>query len=199
MIPGREAGKDVGAFAASNSSLAVAGNAMIFGVGAAPGTGPKVYRTVPKCTGSEGAQCSIAWQGVEVPMAGGATSAGVFSVGMQTSSNMSGKLKVTAVAVGGDYAKPSRGTGTAAFSVDGGEHWTAAVSGPSGYRSAVQYAVDAGSWIAVGPGGTDMSKDDGKTWKPVMGDDQTGWNAVSLPFVVGEKGKIGKLRAGALK
>jgi photosystem II stability/assembly factor-like uncharacterized protein len=112
---------------------------------------------------------------------------------------MSGKPKVTAVAVGGDYAKPTSGTGTAAYSTDGGEHWMAAVRGPDGYRSAVQYASDAGAWIAVGPGGTDASKDDGKTWTAVAGEDPTGWNAVSLPFVVGEKGKIGKLRAGALK
>jgi hypothetical protein len=141
----------------------------------------------------------MAWERVAVPMAGGSTSAGVFSVGLRTSMNLSGKLKVTAVAVGGDYTKPASSAGTAAYSTDGGEHWTAAASGPQGYRSAVQYASDAGAWIAVGPGGTDLSKDDGKTWTPVAGDDPTGWNAVSLPFVVGEKGKIGKLRAGVLK
>lgn len=197
--PGREAGKDVGAFAASNSSLAVAGNAMIFGAGAAPGEEPKIYRTAPKCAAGEGDQCAIAWQGVVVPMAGGSTSAGVFSVGMRTSMDMRGKLTGKVVAVGGDYAKPSNGAGTAAYSPDAGEHWMAAANGPGGYRSAVQYAIEAGSWIAVGPGGTDKSKDDGKTWTPVEGDASGGWNALSLPFVVGEKGRIGKLRAGVLK
>jgi photosystem II stability/assembly factor-like uncharacterized protein len=197
--PGREAGKDVGAFAASNSSLAVSGNAMVFGAGAGAGQEPKVYRTVPKCASGADGQCSIAWEGTVVPMAGGSTSAGVFSVGLRVSMGLSGKPKVTAVAVGGDYAKPTSAAGTAAYSTDGGEHWMAAARAPNGYRSAVQYASNAGAWIAVGPGGTDVSKDDGKTWTAVAGEDSTGWNAVSLPFVVGEKGKIGKLRAGALK
>ena len=198
--PGRDAGKDVGAFAASNSSLAVAGSQMLFGAGAAPGQQqPMVYSSVPKCANSSDAQCALAWKSVSVPMAGGGPSAGVFSVALRTSMGLSGKPKITAVAVGGDYTKPTSAVGTAAYSTDGGEHWIAAVSAPDGYRSAVQFAIEAQSWIAVGPGGTDVSKDDGKTWMPVAGDTGTGWNAISLPFVVGEKGKIGKLRAGAFK
>ncbi len=199
--PGLDAAKDAGAFAASNSSLTSVSNVLMFGTGATPSDPAKVYRTVPVCPEQPGAgaQCSIKWVPSEVPVAGGATSAGVFSVATRTATAMNGKMTVLAVAVGGNYQKPNETAGTAAYSVDGGAHWTAATAGPSGYRSAVQYASDAGRWIAVGPGGTDRSTDDGKTWAPVPGDDPTGWNAVSLPFVVGEKGKIGKLRAGALK
>jgi len=70
---------------------------------------------------------------------------------------------------------------------------------PHGYRSAVGYDKAADACVAVGPNGMDVSKDDGVNWKPAVGDAVTGWNAVSLPFVVGSKGKIGKLRDGVLK
>lgn len=197
--PGREAAKDVGAFAASNSSLAAAGTHLMFGVGAAKGQQPMIYRSVPKCGADGQAKCALAWERVSVPMAGGSSSAGIFSVGLRASSNMKGQMKMLAVATGGDYAAPTNATGTAAYSPDGGAHWMAAAKAPGGYRSAVEYATDLGSWIAVGPGGADRSTDDGENWTPILGETATGWNALSLPFAVGEKGKIGKLRSGALK
>ena len=43
--------------------------------------------------------------------------------------------------------------------------------------------------------GSDISRDDGKTWRAL---DDGNWNALSLPFVVGPKGRIGRLNAGAL-
>ena len=56
----------------------------------------------------------------------------------------------------------------------------------------------------MGPNGTDVSDDDGRNWRPLKpgpGDapdvDQH-WNALSLPFVVGPKGRIGILRDAAL-
>ncbi len=61
------------------------------------------------------------------------------------------------------------------------------------------------AWITVGPNGTDISTDDGRNWralKPCPGEpahaDQH-WNALSLPFVVGPKGRIGKREPEALK
>ena len=53
----------------------------------------------------------------------------------------------------------------------------------------------------MGPNGTDISTDDGKTWrtvKPTAGESAAAdqkWNALSLPFVVGPEGRIGRLRA----
>ncbi len=60
-------------------------------------------------------------------------------------------------------------------------------------------------WITVGPNGTDISTDDGKNWRAVRpdaarhepADADRNWNAISLPFVVGPKGRIGKLNTGA--
>jgi hypothetical protein len=72
---------------------------------------------------------------------------------------------------------------------------------PSGYRSAVAFDQVSKRWIAVGPSGTDVSKDHGMDWTPLKPsasdapDADKNWNAISLPFVVGAKGKIGKLKA----
>ena len=49
------------------------------------------------------------------------------------------------------------------------------------------------------PNSLNISFDDGRNWKAMAGEMATGWNAVSLPFVVGEKGRIGKVRAGVLR
>jgi hypothetical protein len=110
------------------------------------------------------------------------------------------------VAVGGDYRKPNDPTGTAAFTTDGGQHWQAAQTPPHGYRSAVAYDADHATWITVGPNGTDISTDDGRTWIPLhpsvtehdAPDADQHWNALSLPYVVGPHGRVGKLRGDAL-
>jgi hypothetical protein len=109
------------------------------------------------------------------------------------------------LAVGGDYTKPNESSGTAAFSIDRGKTWAAAETMPGGYRSAVAYDAGAEAWITVGPNGTDISTDDGKNWRALQPDVGRGeaadadrnWNALSLPFVVGPKGRIGKRAEGS--
>jgi len=108
------------------------------------------------------------------------------------------------IAVGGDYKKPNDSSGTASFTRDGGIHWTSATTSPHGYRSAVAYDASTKTWITVGPNGTDISTDDGRNWRPLKPsaseapDTDQNWNALSLPFVVGPHGRIGKLRSDAL-
>ena len=78
---------------------------------------------------------------------------------------------------------------------------------PHGYRSAVAYDPTTKTWITVGPNGTDISTDDGKNWRALHPDPalheapdaDRNWNALSLPFVVGPHGRIGKLDEAALK
>jgi len=63
-----------------------------------------------------------------------------------------------------------------------------------------------GNLVTVGPNGTDISTDDGRNWHAVHPDPtlheapnaDRNWNALSLPFVVGPHGRIGKLHADAL-
>ena len=80
---------------------------------------------------------------------------------------------------------------------------------PHGFRSAVAYDEPAKTWITVGPNGTDISTDDGRNWRALKPDPRDGdppdgipedqhWNALSLPFVVGPHGRIGRLRSTAL-
>jgi photosystem II stability/assembly factor-like uncharacterized protein len=205
--PGLDAPKGAGGFAASNSGMMALGPFLLFGTGSSADGPAQVYRTVQNCpkapAGAE-VSCAIAWVPAAVPLAKGGSGAGVFSLAGRTSANMAGKLTAIVVAVGGDYTKPAENAGTAAVSSDGGATWTAAVTPPHGYRSAVTYAPLAGRWIAVGPNGTDVSRDDGKHWtalKPGSGDAadaDSGWNAISSPFVVGAKGKIGRITAAAL-
>ena len=102
--------------------------------------------------------------------------------------------------------KPDDAERTAAFTFDGGKTWQPAQTPPHGYRSAVAFDAATKTWITVGPNGTDISTDDGRNWRalhpdPAMHeppDADRDWNALSLPFVVGPHGRIGKLNPKAL-
>ncbi len=108
--------------------------------------------------------------------------------------------------VGGDYLKPNAPgvsvflpTPTYSFFMRH-QKATYPTTPPHGYRSSVAYDADQKLWITVGPNGTDISTDDGKSWRPLMpsptdpADTDKNWNALSLPFVVGPHGRIGRLR-----
>ena len=103
------------------------------------------------------------------------------------------------IAVGGDYLKPDDSANTAA-QTSSPSNWQPAKTPPHGYRSSVAYDPTQKFWITVGPNGTDISRDDGKNWTPLTPsgydppDADKNWNALSLPFVVGPNGRIGRLR-----
>jgi len=116
------------------------------------------------------------------------------------------------VSVGGDYMDPEDSSYPAWTSsqsrnsqADESFEFRLALSFPHGYRSSVAYDSTSRTWITVGPNGTDISRDDGKNWhalKPGSQDQpdaDKNWNALSLPFVVGPKGRIGRLNPGTLK
>jgi photosystem II stability/assembly factor-like uncharacterized protein len=184
--PGLEAVKGAGGFAASNSGFIAPiqskhGGILAFATSATDTAPPSVFRYRKQ-----------AWTAVTVPMPANGPSSGIFSLA---------SLGTSIVAVGGNYSKPTESAGTAAYSVDYGEHWQLSTTMPSGYRSAVAFDEARKTWIAVGPSGTDISKDHGKSWTPLkpsatdVPDADKNWNAISLPFVVGGRGKIGKLIA----
>lgn len=110
--------------------------------------------------------------------------------GEQSAANGPGSLH--ALAVGGDYTKPDTGAGTAAYRDSKSGKWIASAHQPHGYRSAVGWDANDNAWIAVGPNGSDVSYDDGHNWTPIGND---GYNAISLPWVVGPGGRIAKLKA----
>lgn len=106
---------------------------------------------------------------------------GIFALGFRDADH--------GVAVGGDYTKPRSSAGSAGYTNDG-EMWSVADRPPSGYRSTVAWDPGEQMWIAAGPTGSDLSRDNGKTWTRL---DQGNWNAISLPFAVGSDGRIARL------
>ena len=172
--------QDESAFAASNSSVFVFGEEK-YAIGTGGQGGPRVLLSPVLAQSSE---CI----GITVPLASGNESSGVFSLAFRDAQR--------GVVVGGDYKKPGDPSGTAAWTSDGGHHWTAATKPPNGYRSTVAWSSELNAWIAAGTNGSDISLDDGKTWSSL---EAGNWNALSFPYVVGPSGRIGRLRADRIK
>jgi len=196
---GRDAQADESSFAASNSELAAYGPYLLFGSG---GSAARVFATSTKCSPPPGKpngpaiyNCVVAFRSADVPVVAGSASSSVFSLAAREILAKNGILTATVVAVGGAYDHSDNATRTAAFSTDGGHSWLASTTPPHGFRSAVQWSQALKLWITVGTNGSDISRDDGKTWQPL---DNGNWNALSLPFVVGPNGRIARLNPSAL-
>lgn len=184
------------AFAASNSALAAVFGFVVFGSGGTGGAFLHIKTQTRICVDD----CSPnemnldgrkdKWEKRSVPLYQGTDTSGVFSVGLRPHVPDAPLGSSSLVVVGGDYSKPDDSTGTAASSSDGGEHWAASTKPPHGYRSAVKWSESLRAWITVGTNGSDISRDDGRTWQPL---DSGNWNALSLPFVVGPNGRIARL------
>jgi hypothetical protein len=207
---GLDVSGDSGAFAASNSALMVDEGLFVAGF-VTGGTHPCLFwRPVELVLKPYGWKPSLYWSRVELPLAKGAT-AGGYSIAYSPDLELFGSTRPALfkriVIVGGDFKKPDETAGTAVFTNDGGQGWFAAKTPPHGYRSAVAYDRKTNAWITVGPNGTDVSTDDGRNWWPLRpnaalhapADADQHWNALSLPFVVGPKGRIGKLQVGAIE
>lgn len=166
--------KGEGAFAASNSSLVIRSDGkVLFGTGGLGG--PRVFLADLNKNGN--------WTAIPVPLASRSESAGVFSLAFRDNRH--------GIAVGGDYKNPGNREGTAAFTTDGGITWQVAATPPSGYRSSVEWYPQAAAWITAGTNGSDISTDDGRSWRPL---ESVGGNALSMPWVVGAHGDIHRLR-----
>jgi photosystem II stability/assembly factor-like uncharacterized protein len=202
-------GKSEGAFAASNSCVALgpvvskSGQAREawFATGGVAGSRVIHYEHF---LGEEPERLSIS--STNLPMFPSGEGAGIFSIGIRDAHRPESEVLFREgggtsranwdlVVVGGDYTKPNDSRNTAAVSKDSGSTWTASAVPPHGYRSTVQWGESIHAWITAGTNGSDISRDDGKTWQPL---DNGNWNALSLPFIVGPKGRIARLNAAAL-
>ena len=162
-----------GAFAASNTCLALSGADIFFGTG---GPAARVFHS---------SDSGRTWSVAETPITHGNASSGIFSI-------VRANEKTIAV-VGGDYQDPKRTSGVAAYSLDEGKTWQLAAQQPGGYRSAVAHIND-GRWVAVGPTGEDISDDFGVHWKRT---DSLNLNAAALldiwtGWAVGPNGTIAR-------
>ena len=169
-----------GAFAASGTNVAVHGTSHVwFGTGAAERS-RVLYSTDRGAT----------WQIAETPLRAGPSS-GIYSVAFRDA--------LHGVIVGGDYAKEAEAVDNLAVTSDGGRTWTLP-RGLGGFRSVVAHIPGTpASFIAVGPLGSDLSSDDGRTWTPIAG---PGFDTFSFErggavgWGAGARGTIGMLRTG---
>lgn len=129
------------------------------------------------------------WIAAETPVPAGNASSGLFSVAF-----LDGRRGFTA---GGDYKQPGLTALNGARTEDGGKSWTPAPISPSGFFSAV-VPVPGGKeqLVAVGPGGSALSRDAGRTWTPF---DKTPLNAAAFAgpdvgWAVGPEGTIVRFR-----
>jgi photosystem II stability/assembly factor-like uncharacterized protein len=171
-----EALPNEGAFAASGTCLVTRGeNDVWFCTGG--GKTARVFHSTDRGQN---------WTASETPIAAGVESAGVFSIAFRDRDH--------GVIVGGDYRKPDDTTATVAITRDGGKTWKP-IEKPLPFRSAVAWARDR--WVAVGTSGSDVSLDEGATWKSLDREkyNSVGFTATGDGWAVGPKGRIAKLVA----
>lgn len=163
------------AFAASGTCLIAVGKTTAFLVSG--GTEARVFRSDDR---------GQTWLAANTDIVKGTSGSGIFSIAMYDADN--------GVIVGGNYEKPNETANNLAFTRDGGKNWQMA-SGSTGYRSGVAF-IDQKTIIAVGTNGTDISSDNGKTWKKIGSDDL---NAVAAKgkkavWAVGPRGGVYKMK-----
>jgi photosystem II stability/assembly factor-like uncharacterized protein len=98
------------------------------------------------------------------------------------------------VAVGGDFNAPTAAVSNAAYTTDGGRTWSAG-SGLGGYRSGSSWLGRGhGGVLAVGPTGSDVSRDGGRSWTAF---DTGSFDAVECTptgcWASGEQGRLARL------
>jgi photosystem II stability/assembly factor-like uncharacterized protein len=132
-----------GAFAASNTCLAILANAWWSDAAAKPHTESTAVASdqldfnIWFATGGSAARvfhspdAGKSWQVFDTPIAHGPESAGIFSIAFRNS--------VDGVIAGGDYKHPDRDGPNLAFTHDGGKTWELSTLHPQAYFSALAY------------------------------------------------------------
>ncbi len=170
-LPLAESGEAV--FAASASSLIATQKGLIFGTGGAV-SNLHFYDFVTK-----------SWEKVRPPILQGESSQGIFALA---------KVKNKVIVVGGDYTKLDQRDQNAVILKKRIMEIPRIL--PLGFRSGVCYWKEKNLIIAVGPSGSDVSKDEGMTWSNFS---STGYHAVKISskrktiWASGSEGRLGIL------
>jgi photosystem II stability/assembly factor-like uncharacterized protein len=168
-------------FAASGTCLATAGRGTDRAWFASGGAAARVFRTDDR---------GLTWTVADTPIPDGPT-AGIYSLAFRDPQH--------GIAVGGDFAAPTSAPDAAAYTGDGGRTWTVADPEPGEYRSGSAWlAHPAGVALAVGPTGSDISRDSGRTWARF---DTGSFDSVECTrdgacWASGELGRVATLRWG---
>ena len=135
-----------GAFAASDSNIAVVGNQAWIGT-----TEGRIYYTADK---------GVSWSVVETPIIHEEATQGIYSLHFYDKDN--------GFAIGGDYTQPESKKANKIKTQDGGKTWDLVADGQEpNYKSCVQYVPNSEGkgFVAVGFTGVSYSGDGGLHWK----------------------------------
>jgi photosystem II stability/assembly factor-like uncharacterized protein len=163
-------------FAASGQCLATSGDDAWFGTGG--GSAARIFHST---------DAGLTWTATRSTLRS-TESGGVFGLAFSTPSR--------GIAVGGDFADEEYNAKIAATQLVGGP-WTPSTRMPSGYRSGVTWVPrTAGTVLAVGLTGSDVSTDGGKTWTTF---DTGQFDTVSCTtsgacWAAGDAGRVATLR-----
>ena len=135
-----------GAFAASDTNIAIVGNKTWVAT-----TAVRIYYSEDK---------GKTWEVIDTPIIKEKETEGIYSIDFYDEQNGFG--------IGGDYTKPADSSANKIRTQDGGKSWQLVGQNQSpGYRSCVQYVPnkEGKELVAIGFKGIDYSHDYGNTWK----------------------------------
>lgn len=172
-----EVKEGTGAFAASNSNIAIVENKTWLITG---GKESSVLYSSDK---------GETWSKIKTPAVQGEASQGIYSIDFYDEKN--------GFAIGGSYEKPNDTLANKIRTKDGGKTWQVIANGKApGYRSCVQYIPNskAKELVAVGFKGISYSNNSGETWKQLSNESFYTIRFVndSLAYAAG-KGRVAKL------
>ncbi|WP_040875225.1 WD40/YVTN/BNR-like repeat-containing protein [Streptomyces purpureus] len=130
----------------------------------------------------------LTWTATESTIPAGDPARGVFALAFQGRHH--------GIAVGGDYRKDQPSPRAGAVTRDGGRTWQQASTPPPAYRSGVAWLPHSRTAaLAVGPTGTDLTLDGGRSWRTV---DTGSYDTVDCTpdigcWAAGEKGRVARL------
>jgi photosystem II stability/assembly factor-like uncharacterized protein len=128
------------------------------------------------------------WTAADTPIPAGDPARGVFALAFRD--------RAHGLAVGGDYRPDQASPQAAARTSDGGRSWQPAAQPPPAYRSGAAWLpYSRSAALAVGPTGTDLTTDAGRTWRTV---DSGSYDTVDCTpdlgcWAAGEKGRVARL------
>ncbi|MCX5446984.1 oxidoreductase [Streptomyces libani] len=128
------------------------------------------------------------WSVTDTPLPAGDPARGVFALAVRDRGH--------ALAVGGDYRPDQPSPHAAAVSDDAGATWTPSAEPPKAYRSGAAWIPHSRRLaLAVGPSGSDLTLDAGRTWHTF---DSGSYDTVDCApdlgcWAAGERGRIARL------
>lgn len=170
-------------FAASNSSIALYDDRVWIGLGGRNGNARLLHCSIPNF--QIGNVTNWQWDSIEIASVKSGPSSGIFSIGLN---------ETTGWVVGGDYKQTDKNEMIAAFTNDRGVTWKKPNSSPRGFRSCVIPLPGRKTWLAVGPTGTDITKEN-LPWQPIsdVGFHSAVATSSGAIWASGSEGRIGRL------